>query len=361
MYTVLGRRGLILLNTLPNNDQISSTPTLEIQPLIEVRNLKKYFKRSASVLEKVLTKQKDSLVCAVDDVSFSIYPGETLGLVGESGCGKSTLGRTILNLHEKTDGQIIFKGKDISDMSNKTTKEYRKHAQIIFQNPYGSLNPRMTVFEILKIAIECRGVSDPYVQQQEIFDLIERVGLTKRQLDQYPHQFSGGQRQRIGIARALAMKPEFIVADEPVSALDVSVQAQILNLMDELKQELNLTYLFIAHDLSVVYHVSDRVAVMYLGQMVEMAETKELFNNPKHPYTKALLSSIPAVYKDEKKERIILEGNVPSPINQTVGCVFKDRCFNKKGPICDLVRPEWQLIDGHGVACHLYTEETINE
>lgn len=327
------------------------------QPLIEIRNLKKYFKRNASVLEKLLTKQKDTFVYAVDDVSFSIYPGETLGLVGESGCGKSTLGRTILNLHEKTDGQIIYKGKDISNMDRKTVKDYRKHAQIIFQNPYGSLNPRMTVFEILKIAIECRGEKDSRVQQDEIFTLIERVGLSRRHLESYPHQFSGGQRQRIGIARALAMKPEFIVADEPVSALDVSVQAQILNLMDELKQELNLTYLFIAHDLSVVYHVSDRVAVMYLGQMVEMAETKELFNNPKHPYTKALLSSIPSIDKAEKRERIILEGNVPSPINQTVGCVFKDRCFNKKGTICDTVRPQWQLINGHGIACHLYSEE----
>lgn len=355
MYSVLGRRGLIVQNTLLLQEESLNSVTNN-QPLVEIRHLKKYFKRNASVLEKILTKQKDSFVCAVDDVSLSIYPGETVGLVGESGCGKSTLGRTILSLHKKTDGQILFKGNDISNMDRKMIKDYRKHAQIIFQNPYGSLNPRMTVFEILKIAIECRGEKDRQVQQKEIFDLIDRVGLTIHQLDSYPHQFSGGQRQRIGIARALAMKPEFIVADEPVSALDVSVQAQILNLMDELKQELNLTYLFIAHDLSVVYHVSDRVAVMYLGQMVEMAETKEIFNHPKHPYTKALLSSIPSIDKAEKRERILLEGNVPSPINQTVGCVFKDRCFNKKGTICDTVRPKWQVINGHGVACHLYME-----
>lgn len=327
----------------------------ELQPLIEVRHLKKYFRRKASLLEKLLERQKDSIVLAVDDVSFDICQGETLGLVGESGCGKSTLGRTILNLHEKTDGQIFYKGNEISSMNGKLKKEFRKKAQIIFQNPYGSLNPRMTVYEILKIAIECRGEKNPQVQQKEIFNLIDCVGLSKRHLDQYPHQFSGGQRQRIGIARALAMKPEFIVADEPVSALDVSVQAQILNLMEELKQEFRLTYLFISHDLSVVYHVSDRVAVMYLGQLMELAETKELFKHPKHPYTKALLSSIPSINPEEKRERIILEGNVPSPLNKTVGCVFKDRCFQKKGTICDTVRPEWKNINGHGVACHLYT------
>lgn len=333
---------------------------LEKEPLIEIKNLKKYFKRQPSFLEKLIAKEKDSMVCAVDDVSFQIFPGETLGLVGESGCGKSTLGRTILNLHEKTDGQIIYRNNDVTEMNGKQLKEYRKQAQIIFQNPYASLNPRMTVLEILKIAISCRGEKDYRVQEKEIRTLIDRVGLSDRHLSQFPHQFSGGQRQRIGIARALAMKPEFIVADEPVSALDVSVQAQILNLMEELKEELNLTYLFIAHDLSVVYHVSDRVAVMYLGQMVELAKTKDLFNNPKHPYTKALLSSIPSIDKNNQREKIILEGGVPSAINQSVGCVFKDRCFMKMGVICDTMRPTWSSNSSHGVACHLYNEEKIN-
>jgi len=332
----------------------------EVKPLIEIKNLKKHFRRQPSLLEKVLAKGKESKVYAVDDVSFQIFPGETLGLVGESGCGKSTLGRTILNLHEKTDGQIIYRDHDVTEMKRKQLNEYRKQAQIIFQNPYASLNPRMTVLEILKIAISCRGEKDYRVQEKEIRELVDRVGLAKRHLDQFPHQFSGGQRQRIGIARALAMKPEFIVADEPVSALDVSVQAQILNLMEELKEELNLTYLFIAHDLSVVYHVSERVAVMYLGQMVELAETKELFNNPKHPYTKALLSSIPSIEKTNKRERIILEGGVPSAINAPVGCVFKDRCFMKMGEICDSVRPKWTTESNHGVACHLYDKEKIN-
>lgn len=334
--------------------EVSNKKQLGSEPLIEIKNLKKYFRRKPSILEKLIAGQKESIVCAVDDVSFQVFPGETLGLVGESGCGKSTLGRTILNLHEKTDGQIIYRDVDVTGMKGKQLKEYRKKAQIIFQNPYASLNPRMTVLEILKIAIAYRGEKDPWVQEQEVRTLVDRVGLTKRHLDHFPHQFSGGQRQRIGIARALAMKPEFVVADEPVSALDVSVQAQILNLMEELKEELNLTYLFIAHDLSVVYHVSDRVAVMYLGQMIELSETKELFNNPKHPYTRALLSSIPAIDQKDQRERIILEGGVPAAINIPVGCVFKDRCYMKMGEICDTVRPKWTTTNNHGVACHLY-------
>lgn len=327
---------------------------LVIKPLIEVKNLKKYFKRKPTILERFIAKEKESIVCAVDDVSFQVFPGETLGLVGESGCGKSTLGRTILNLHEKTAGQVLYKNQDVTTMKGRRLNDYRKQAQIIFQNPYASLNPRMTVLEILKIAISCRGEKNNAIQEKEIRNLVDRVGLSKQHLHQFPHQFSGGQRQRIGIARALAMKPEFIVADEPVSALDVSVQAQILNLMEELKEELNLTYLFIAHDLSVVFHVSDRVAVMYLGQMVELAQTHTLFNNPKHPYTKALLSSIPSIENSNRQGRIILEGTVPAAINKPVGCVFKDRCFMKIGEICDTVRPKWTEEEGHGVACHLF-------
>lgn len=342
-----------LQNKVAEKSRIESDD-LVIKPLIEVKNLKKYFKRKPTILERIIAKEKETMVCAVDDVSFQVFPGETLGLVGESGCGKSTLGRTILNLHEKTAGQVLYKNQDVTTMKGRRLNDYRKQAQIIFQNPYASLNPRMTVLEILKIAISCRGEKNNAIQEKEIKNLIDRVGLSKQHLHQFPHQFSGGQRQRIGIARALAMKPEFIVADEPVSALDVSVQAQILNLMEELKEELNLTYLFIAHDLSVVFHVSDRVAVMYLGQMVELAETQKLFNNPKHPYTKALLSSIPSIENSNRQGRIILEGTVPSAINKPVGCVFKDRCFMKIGEICDTVRPKWTEEEGHGVACHLY-------
>lgn len=326
------------------------------EPLIQLINVKKYYRKKTSLVEKVIARQQDSMVYAVDDVSFDIFPGETLGLVGESGCGKSTLGRTLIRLTDKTEGKIMYRNRDIHELRAQQSKEYRKKAQIIFQNPYASLNPRMTVYEIIKNAIYCRGEKDYYAQQREIRGLIERVGLTERHLGQFPHQFSGGQRQRIGIARALAMKPEFIVADEPVSALDVSVQAQILNLMEELKNELNLTYLFIAHDLSVVYHVSDRVAVMYLGQLVEMAETKELFNNAKHPYTKALLSSIPSVEEDSRRERIILEGNVPAAIEKSKGCIFKERCFMKIEGLCDTVRPQWISDNNHGVACHLYNK-----
>lgn len=335
--------------------------TPDQEPILKLKDVKKYYKIKSSFLEKLLKQQKDTTVYAVDRVSFNIYPGETLGLVGESGCGKSTLGRTILNLHEKTDGKILFKNQDINEMDSKQISEYRKQVQIIFQNPYASLNPRKTVYEILKVAVECSGVTDQRTKDLEIKKLVERVGLSTRHLNQYPHQFSGGQRQRIGIARALAMKPSFIVADEPVSALDVSVQAQILNLMEDLKNDFNLTYLFITHDLSVVYHVSDRVAVMYLGQVIELSETKELFRNPKHPYSKALLSSIPSIENNNKRDRIILEGTVPTPMEKQEGCVFKNRCFMKVGDICDKVRPKMTSINGHQVACHLYEKEGTNE
>lgn len=331
------------------------------EPIIQLKNLKKYYENKGGVIENLLVKDGNTTVYAVEDVSLNIYPSETLALVGESGCGKSTLGRTIMNLHEKTAGQILYNNQDISEMNKKQLRDYRKEVQIIFQNPYASLNPRKTVYEILKIAVESRGVKNHSTKESEIKQLIEQVGLSQKDLNQYPHQFSGGQRQRIGIARALAMKPSFIVADEPVSALDVSVQAQILNLMEELKIELNLTYLFIAHDLSVVYHVSDRVAVMYLGQIVELAETQELFKNPKHPYTKALLSSIPSINENNKSERIILEGTVPTPMEKQEGCVFKSRCFMKKGEICDNVRPELQKVDGELVACHWYGEDGEDE
>lgn len=336
--------------------EVKKLPTklLEKEPIFQLKDVKKHYKIKMSVLESMIQRQKNTTVYAVDGVHFNIYPGETLGLVGESGCGKSTLGRTIMNLHKKTGGEILYKNQDISAMNKKQMNDYRRQVQIIFQNPYASLNPRKTVYEILKVAVECSGVTDYKSKEREIKDLLDRVGLSDRHLDQYPHQFSGGQRQRIGIARALAMKPSFIVADEPVSALDVSVQAQILNLMEELKKDLHLTYLFIAHDLSVVYHVSDRVAVMYLGQVVELAETKQLFESAKHPYSKALLSSIPSIEANNQRERILLEGTVPTPMEKHTGCVFKNRCFMKLGEVCDNVRPTMTSVNGHYVACHLY-------
>lgn len=327
------------------------------EPLLSLRGVKKYYVSRATLLEKWLGKQKDRIIHAVDGVDLDVYPGETISLVGESGCGKSSLGRTILRLHEPTEGEIYFQRKNIMEYTPSDITEYRSKAQMIFQNPYASLNPRKTVRDILRIALIHRGVNDYMEQELEMKQLMERVGLSYRHLDQYPHQFSGGQRQRIGIARALAMKPEFIVADEPVSALDVSVQAQIINLLEELQQEFHLTYLFIAHDLSVVYYISDRVAVMYLGQIVEIAKTEELFENPQHPYTQALLSAIPSVDKKQRRDPILLEGSVPTPLNPPSGCRFHKRCPFKIGEICEKEQPGWYEQNGHGVACHLFRKE----
>lgn len=338
-----------------NMEQEKMGQALAGQPLIQVKEVKKYYRQPAGLLEKLLARKQDRIVYAVDRVSFDIYPGETLGLVGESGCGKSTLGRVIIQLHEATEGQILYRNQDVTKLRGKELHEYRKRVQIIFQNPYASLNPRKTVREILRVALQQRGLTDFVEQEKELIRLLDRVGLSKRHLDQYPHQFSGGQRQRIGIARALAMHPEFVVADEPVSALDVSVQAQIINLLEELREDFNLTYLFISHDLSVVHHISNRVAVMYLGQLVELAETEALFNHPKHPYTQALLSSIPDVDNHRSRERIILQGTVPTPLELPVGCRFQNRCPLKIGEICEQVRPAWVEENGHGVACHLYS------
>ena len=327
------------------------------EPLIKLRGVRKHFHKKASFLEKMLGRMKDQTVHAVDDVNLDIYPKETLSLVGESGCGKSTLGRAILRLHDITEGQILYRNQDISKLDAQGLKAFRQKAQIIFQNPYASLNPRKTVREIIQVALRSRGITNFFEQEKEIARLLERVGLSRRHMDQYPHQFSGGQRQRIGIARAIAMNPEFIVADEPVSALDVSVQAQIINLLEELKQDLGLTYLFVSHDLSVVHYVSDRVAVMYLGEIVELADTKSLFNRPLHPYTQSLLSSIPIIDeqgKERTRERIILRGSVPTPINPPSGCRFHTRCFMKIGEICERQKPAWTETNGHGVACHLY-------
>ncbi|WP_328812801.1 ABC transporter ATP-binding protein [Paradesulfitobacterium ferrireducens] len=321
-------------------------------PLVDLRGVKKHYVIKRSILEKMVAGQEQT-VRAVDGVDLQIFNGETLGLVGESGCGKSTLGRTILKLHEATSGEIYFDGKSVNDLNGQNLQNFRRKAQIIFQNPYSSLNPRKTVRQILTLALRARGLHDLRQQDEEIGSLLHRVGLSKMHIDRYPHQFSGGQRQRIGIARALALKPRFIVADEPVSALDVSVQAQIINLLEELQEEFKLTYLFVAHDLSVIHYISDRVAVMYLGKIVEIAETDELFNNPQHPYTQALISAIPKVDKKARTDRIILEGNVPSPLNPPPGCAFHTRCSKKRGPVCETEAPLLTFdSNNHGVACH---------
>ena len=316
----------------------------ERKKLIQVNNLKKYFSVGAGQILK-----------AVDDVSFEIYEGETLGLVGESGCGKSTTGRTMVRLYEATAGKVLFDGKDVHKMSRTEQKEYTKQAQMIFQDPYASLNPRMTVGDIIGEGIDIHGIFSGKDRMTRIFDLLQTVGLNKEHANRFPHEFSGGQRQRIGVARALAIEPKFIVCDEPISALDVSIQAQVVNLLIKLQKDMNLTYLFIAHDLSMVKHISDRVAVMYLGTVVELASSKELYANPLHPYTQALLSAIPIPDPDIEKSRhrILLEGDVPSPINPAAGCRFKGRCKYAKD-MCSSEMPVFREVGpDHYVACHI--------
>jgi oligopeptide transport system ATP-binding protein len=315
--------------------------------LIEIKNLKKYFVANKSAFGAAKTYVK-----AVDDVSFYINKGETLGLVGESGCGKTTIGRTMLRLYEPTSGKIYFNGKDITTVN---MKNYRKKMQIIFQDPFASLNPRMTVGDIVGEPIDIHNLANSKSERKElIYKLLETVGLNAEHANRYPHEFSGGQRQRVGIARALAVQPEFIVCDEPISALDVSIQAQVVNMLEDLQGDLGLTYLFIAHDLSIVKHISNRVGVMYLGKLVELTSSAELYKNPLHPYTQALLSAIPVPDPEvsRSRERIILEGDVPSPINPPEGCRFRTRCPYAKD-ICTNEEPK--LIDvgsGHMCACH---------
>jgi len=312
------------------------------EKLLEVRNLKKYFKTKAGMLH------------AVDDVSFHINRGETLGLVGESGCGKSTIGRVILRLIEATGGEVFFEGENILEYNKAKMGKMRENMQIVFQDPFASLNPRMSVFETIAepLKINKKAGSGPELYRK-VHSLMETVGLASRLENAYPHELDGGRRQRVGIARALALKPKFIVQDEPVSALDVSIQAQILNLMDNLQKEFGLTYLFISHDLSVIKHASDNVAVMYLGKMVEMSDYRSLFADPLHPYTKALLSAIPVPDPDHKKERIILEGDVPSPISPPPGCRFFNRCFARID-MCKDTTPELKPAgNGRFCACHL--------
>lgn len=317
--------------------------------LLEVKNLKTYYPIKGGILRRTV-----AVVKAVDDISFEIKKGETLGLVGESGCGKSTAGRTILRLLDATDGQIIFDGEDITNIRGVSLRKVRKDFQMVFQDPYASLNPMMMVGDLISEPI--RNFTNKSLKElkPEVMELLTKVGLPEDAYYKYPHEFSGGQRQRIGIARALALKPKLIIADEPVSALDVSVQSQVLNLLKELQDEFDLTFLFIAHDLSVVKHMSNRIGVMYLGGLVEVAEKNSLYAEPLHPYTQALISAIPEPDPRKKKERIILEGDVPSPIDPPKGCTFHPRCAHAK-PECQQVKPTLKEVKpGHRVACHLY-------
>lgn len=319
--------------------------------LIEVKELKKYFTKTTGLFTK-----KQIHVKAVDNVSFGIKKGETLGLVGESGCGKSTTGRTILKLYEPTSGQICYNGIDITHYTEKQMREYRKKMQMIFQDPYASLNSRMTIADIVGEAIDTHKIATGKEREDRIHSLLERVGLMKDHASRYPHEFSGGQRQRIGIARALAVNPEFIICDEPISALDVSIQAQVVNMLEEIQEERKMAYLFIAHDLSMVKHISNRIGVMYLGQLVEIGMSNEIYTRPTHPYTKALLSAIPIPDPDKSKmrNRIVLEGDVPSPVNPPSGCRFRTRCSYCMER-CKEEEPKLIAIDGtHQVACHLY-------
>ncbi len=319
------------------------------EKLVRVRDLVKHFP----------VENSDDLVRAVDGISFDIFAGETLGLVGESGCGKSTVGRCMLRLHEPTSGEVFVGGQDIIKLGNKDLQKLRREMQIIFQDPYASLNPRLSVFSIVSEPLKIHRIGDKAAQKAKVAELLSKVGLDPKYMSRYPHEFSGGQRQRIGIARALALNPKLIIADEPVSALDVSVQAQVVNLLQDLQTEFGLTFLFISHGLAVVEHISDRVAVMYLGKIVEIAESKELYRNPLHPYTKALLSAIPIPDPKMKRDRIVLQGDVPNPINPPSGCNFRTRC-----PIateeCSRIEPDLKEIeDDHFSAC-IYNENYDN-
>lgn len=325
--------------------------TKKKEPLLEIVNLKKHFDLGG-------TGKNKKYLTAVDGVTFTIYKGETFGLVGESGCGKTTTGRTIVRLYKPTEGQILFEGNDLADLNENEMFKYRKKIQMIFQDPYASLNTRMTVTDIIGEGIETHKILYGQEKQERIFELLEKVGLKREHANRYPHEFSGGQRQRIGIARSLAINPDLIICDEPISALDVSIQAQVVNMLEDLQKEFGLTYLFIAHDLSMVRHISDRIGVMYLGKMMEVAESDELYEHPLHPYTQSLLSAIPIPNPRSsiRDSRIILQGDVTSPINPKPGCRFASRCrfatekCKTETPVLEEIKP------GHKVACHLVRE-----
>ncbi|MBU2699005.1 oligopeptide transport system ATP-binding protein [Sporomusaceae bacterium BoRhaA] len=323
---------------------------MRTETLLEVRNLKKHFAVATNFFGRTTAQLK-----AVDDVSFSIAAGETLGLVGESGCGKSTTGRTIIGLYQPTAGQVLFKGQELLGMG--AQKNLYREIQMIFQDPYASLNPRMTVGDIVGEPLDIHHLAQGKARTKRIQELLQLVGLNAEHANRFPHEFSGGQRQRIGIARALAVNPSLIICDEPISALDVSIQAQVVNLLENLQRELGLTYLFIAHDLAMVKYISRRVAVMYLGKIVELAETNELYSSPRHPYTQALLSAIPIPdpEMEAKRERICLQGDVPNPIHPPSGCHFRTRCPYAM-PVCTEKEPDFaEAGNGHSVACHLIT------
>jgi len=331
---------------MSNEKKKPATSAPKSDLLLEVKNLRKYFPIRGGIFSRVVANVK-----AVEDVSFNVQRGEVVGLVGESGSGKTTVGRSILRLIEPSAGEVLFDGVDVTKLSKAQMREYRKRMQIIFQDPFASLNPRMSVGDIIGEAMTIHNLARGKEREQRVAQLLERVGLSPSHMRRYPHEFSGGQRQRIGIARALAVDPQFIVADEPVSALDVSIQAQVVNLLQDLKDELGLTLLFIAHDLGVVEYISDHVIVMYLGRIMEIAPAKELYANPIHPYTEALLSAVPIPDPTVKRDRIILQGDIPSPINPPSGCVFRTRCPIATKECAEVVPPLVEVSPGHFKAC----------
>lgn len=333
--------------------------TLAASPLLSVRSLVKHYGGKASIVDRI-ARRAPVKIQALNTVSFDIRRGETLGLIGESGCGKSTLGQTILRLHEPTSGQILYHDSDITTLGSDAMKAMRQHLQIVFQDPYASLNPRRTVAEIVGLSLKIHGLVQSRKEMRDrVAAIIESVGLKTAHLDRYAHQFSGGQRQRIGIARALILNPKFVVCDEPVSALDVSIQAQIIQLLNEMKQERDLTYLFISHDISVIGYLSDRVAVMYLGEIVEMGPTASVLENPRHPYTKSLLSAVPDIDNPDRKHRIRLTGDLPSPLCPPPGCKFHTRCPFAM-PICREKAPQTvHVASDHQAACHLEDKANV--